>query len=62
MVKLNEYLYIEGNKQAIIPEDRSDAAEAYATLIQIVLAKVITFNRKQQGEVSKILLKDWSAK
>ena len=40
----------------------SDAAEAYATLIQVVLAKVITFNRKRQAEVSKILLKGWSAK
>ena len=62
MVKLNEYLDSEGNKQVIILEDRSDAAEAYATLIHAVLAKVITFNRKRQGEVSKILLKDWSAK
>ena len=47
VVKLNEYLDIEGNKQAITLEEHSDAAEAYATLIQVVLAKVITFNRKR---------------
>ncbi|KAI0208562.1 hypothetical protein LSAT2_006762, partial [Lamellibrachia satsuma] len=47
VVKLNEYLDSEGNKQAIILDEHSDAAEAYATLIQLVLAKVITFNRKR---------------
>ena len=56
VVMLNEHLDSEGSKQASVLEEHIDIAEA--ALIQVVFAKVITFNRKWQGEVSKILLKE----
>ena len=36
--------------------------DAYTKLTRIALAKVISFNRKRQGEVSKIKKADWSSK
>ena len=60
--KLNGHLDSEGSKHASVLEEHSDNTESYAALIQVVLAKVITFNRTRQGEVSKILLKDWDSK
>ena len=46
VVTLNEHLDIEGSKQTIVLEEHIGNAEAYAALIQVVFAKVITFNRK----------------
>ncbi len=50
MVKLDEHMDSEGSKHASVLEKHSDDAESYAALIQVVLAKVITFNRKQQTQ------------
>ena len=33
--------------------------ESYAELAQLTLAKLTLFNRKRQGEVSKITVQDW---
>ena len=55
---LNEHLDSEGSKQTIVLEEQIGNAEAYAALLHVVFAKVITFNRKWQGEVSKIRLKE----
>ena len=61
MMKLNVHLDSEKSKQTSVLEEHIDNAEA--TLIQVVLAKVVNFNRKWwQGEVSKILLKEWNSK
>ena len=44
MMKLNVHLDSEKSKQIIVLEEHIDNAEA--TLIQVVLAKVVNFNRK----------------
>lgn len=62
VVKLSKYLDNNGYKQCSVLQEHSDDAAAYSTLTQIVLAKLILFNRKRQGEVSRTLVADWKAK
>jgi len=55
VVKLTQYLSVEANKQAAILGN----TDAYYSLTQLLLAKLILFNRKRQGEVSKATVEDW---
>jgi len=59
VVKLNHYLVAEANRLTGMSEVTVDDV---LTLTQVVLAKVILFNRKRQGEVSKIKLSDYNMK
>jgi len=59
VVKLNDYLVLEASR---LMECVDDSTEAFLSLTQVVLAKVILFNRKRQGEVSKIKVQDYEKK
>ena len=59
VVQLNNFLVAEANKLCDIVEG---SADAYFDLTQVVLAKLLLFNRKRQGEVSKIKLEDYQKK
>jgi len=59
VITLNQYLVSEANRLiSINPATIDDVL----LLTQVILAKVIIFNRKRQGEVSKIKLADYQAK
>ena len=63
VMKLNGYLKEEGDRNtAILVIGKGDdmTNESYAELAQLTLAKLTLFNRKRQGEVSKITVQDWS--
>ena len=63
VMKLNGYLKEEGDRNtAILVIGKGDEMtyESYAELAQLTLAKLTLFNRKRQGEVSKITVQDWS--
>jgi len=59
VVQLNNFLVAEANKLCDVAEG---SADAYFGLTQVVLAKLILFNRKRQGEVSKIKVEDYQKK
>jgi len=59
VVKLNEFLVGEANRLVVDAERSSDS---FLSLTQVALAKVILFNRKRQGEVSRITVDDYSKK
>ena len=63
VMKLNGYLKEEGDRNtAILVIGKGDEMtnDSYAELAQLTLAKLTLFNRKRQGEVSKITVQDWS--
>ena len=49
----------EAKQHIDILQQSSDNDDSYVSLTQILLAKLILFNRRRQGEVSKTLLTDW---
>ena len=57
--KFSLYLTAEGERNASILKSDKKNFQAFSTLNSIALSKLILFNRKRQGEASKILLKDW---
>jgi len=57
VVKLNDHLVHEANAISSI-----DNIDQFAKLSQVILAKVILFNRKRQGAVSKMTVEDYSNK
>jgi len=59
VVKLNQYLVAAANRLAI---DADRTSDSFLSLTQVTLAKVILFNRKRQGEVSKLTVEDYSNK
>lgn len=59
VVKLTQYLSVDANKQAEILDTCPGNTDAYYSLTQLLLAKLILFNRKRQGEVSKATVEDW---
>jgi len=59
VVKLNTFLNAEATSLA--PTVATDAS-AFMAMTQVVLAKVILFNRKRQGEVSKATVDDYKKK
>jgi hypothetical protein len=59
VVKLNELLVEQANTLALTVH--TDAG-AFIDMTQVVLAKVILFNRKRQGEVSKMKVEDYRKK
>lgn len=59
VMKLNGYLVSEAQRLSLLA---TSSSESYATLAQVVLAKVIVFNRKRQGEVSKVTVQDYMKK
>ena len=59
VIQLNKFLVTEVNK---FLQTALDSADASFSLSQVVLAKLILFNRKRQGEASKIKLEDYQKK
>jgi len=59
VVKLSQFLTSEANKQAEVLDRCPENADAYYSLTQLLLAKLILFNRKRQGEVSRTTVEDW---
>jgi hypothetical protein len=59
VVALNEFLVSEARR--LLPTVTS-SSESYASMTQTVMAKIIIFNRKRQGEVSKVTLQDYMKK
>ena len=59
--KFSLYLTAGERNASILKSDKKNV-QAFSTLNSIALSKLILFNRKRQGEASKILLKDWQFK
>jgi len=59
VVKLNTFLSAKAT--SLLPTVATDAS-AYMAMTQVVLAKVILFNRKRQGEVSRVTVDDYKKK
>jgi len=59
VIQLNKFLVSEANN---LVDMAADSADAFFSLTQVVLAKLILFNRKRQGEASKIQLEDYQKK
>ena len=59
VVTLNQYLVSEADR---LISTNPPTLDDILLLTQVILAKVIIFNRKRQGEVSKITLTDYHAK
>jgi len=59
VVKLNTFLNAEATSLA--PTVATDVGD-FMAMTQVVLAKVILFNRKRQGEVSKVTVDDYKKK
>ena len=59
VIQLNQFLVAEANK---LSEITTGSADAFFGLSQVVLAKLILFNRKRQGEASKIKVEDYQKK
>ena len=59
VLKLSQLLDSEADKFCKRLSDNCNDTEAYAGLSQSTLVKIMLFNRKRQGEVSKIKVTDW---
>lgn len=59
VLKLNDFIVNEVDK---VKKDVDSSHDAFMTLTQLALAKVLLFNRKRQGEVSRITIADYNSK